>query len=142
MITPNWVAEWPLVLRWAPRYGVDPYFVAAVRNHERGPTTDGAARAGFGEFGLPASAYPDYLQQLRGCCATARTHLIAFPRPFDLLRVAAGFRRLVYSAQFIASIAQTYAPVGVANDPNGLNQFWPTRVGAYYRTFVVKESVA
>lgn len=124
--------EWPDVRQVALSHGIDPLFIMSVRKHENGPPSieDGHA---FGEFGLPTFTYPTYGDQLKGCVKTIRTYLNEYPRnPFIVQSVDLGYRRLVYSDSFIAHAGARYAPVGVSNDPQGLNKNWPIGVGLIY----------
>lgn len=44
---------------------------------------------------------------------------------------------LVLSDEFIDFLAKVWAPVGVANDPGGLNLHWPVNVKTLYRQYAL-----
>ena len=123
------IAEWPQIRSVAFSYGVDPYFMAAIRCAEAG----GPGR----EFGVLSVDAPDFKEQLVRAAKTVRNKLsLNAINPFMLTPTALGFRRLRYTPQFISFLARFYCPIGAENDPEGLNQNWPINVEKFYSRFV------
>lgn len=129
----NWSIEYPQIEQAAANYGVDPYFIAAIRHAENGA-------AGL-EFGDEAARGGTYWAQLIGACATVRNKLVEYiGNPFDLAQ-SGPVKRLVYSKGFIAWFANKYAPVGAVNDPNGVNVNWPNNAMLAYAAAVALRKV-
>jgi hypothetical protein len=86
-----------LVRNAASRAAVDPRFLGALRRAENG----GPGR----EFGVLSVSAPTYEDQVRLAAASIRRNVERFE-----------------AEEFIRFFSNRYAPVGTANDPNGLNQ--------------------
>lgn len=145
----NLVAEWPAIRTVAWNYGLDPWFIAAIRQQE-----NGEPGGKFGEFGLPwKSPYDSYEGQLHGCCATIRNRIDEFQReplrPQTTSSISlhaatvsvltdAGFSKLIYTSELIRYIQSTYAPDGANNDPTNLNANWYRGVQRFYSQAVLR----
>lgn len=113
----DWTKEWTLIVKTSIAYGVDPYFIAAIRHTENGG--DGK------EFGVLSKAAPTYQQQLNDCCATVRNKIIAYKtEPFDFISKQGLILTIAYAADFVKYFASKWAPSDVENDPNHLNANW------------------
>lgn len=129
----NWSIEYPQIEIEAALFGVDPYFIAAIRHAENG---------GPGlEFGDEYARGGTYYAQLIGCCATLRNKLSQYiGNPFELAQ-SGPIKRLVYSKGFISWFASKYAPVGAVNDPNGKNANWPKNAMFAYQAAIALRKV-
>jgi hypothetical protein len=116
-----------LITTTAVEYGVDPYFLATLRIVEAG----GRGK----EFGVLSRQASTYREQARVASATLRNRLAAYAKnPFTRVTTASGGQRLCYDEAFIRAFGATWAPLGVANDPHGLNRhFIPNAVATYGR---------
>jgi hypothetical protein len=99
----------------ATEAGLDPRLVVAIAAHETMLETYGPAQAINNPFGLgPGMTFPDEAAAIRFATRTlARWYL---PEGRDT----------------IGEIGAKWAPVGVANDPGGLNLHWAGGVSRYY----------
>jgi hypothetical protein len=104
-------AEQVLIRDAASRAAVDPRFLGSLRRAENG----GPGRE-FGVLSVPAPTYED---QVRLAAASIRRNVERFEATG---RVAVDPATGRYSEEFIRFFSNRYAPVGVANDPTGLNQ--------------------
>ena len=108
--------EWPLIKEAASKYGVNPYFMAAIRRAEDG----GPGR----EFGVLSVEAPSYEEQLKVACLTVAHRMVLFH--------GGAHSRIngvsVMSFNFIQWFAHIWAPLGVGNDPHNLNANWPDNV--------------
>lgn len=120
----KWIDEVRFILDASVVYGVDPYFIAAIRRAENG----GPGR----EYGVISVAAPSYEEQLDVCCKSVRNKLIKYTgNPLTLYKTRAG-----YGADFIGFFQSTWAPIGAENDPNGLNKNWVGNVTKIYEKFM------
>jgi hypothetical protein len=125
----TWEEEAAMITQIASEYGVDPRFVGAIRKSENG-------RSGR-EFGVLTPGVNTYKTQLDVTCKTIRTLLLTYTvNPFVVGKSVLGFRRLMYSPQFIAKFAARWAPIGAKNDPKNLNSNWVRNVTTWYSEFV------
>jgi|WetSurSiteA1Bulk_404760.scaffolds.fasta_scaffold04773_2 hypothetical protein len=125
----TWEEEAELITQAASEYGIDPRFIGAIRKAENGKPGK--------EFGVLLAGVNTYKSQLDVTCKTIRTLLLTYTvNPFVAGKCALGFRRLVYSPQFIAKFASRWAPIGAKNDPQNLNSNWVRNVTVWYSEFV------
>jgi hypothetical protein len=120
--------EWPTILPVALEYGVDGFFVAAIRVAENGPPGK--------EFGVEDPDANTYEAQLRECCATVRNRLVAYTANPLGSQTSRAVQRLAYSATFAEYFRNSWAPLGAPNDPEGLNQNWLRNVLDTYSRYV------
>ena len=117
--------EWPKIEPVARDYGVDPYFVAAIRKAEGG-------RAGR-EFGVMLDQADCFDKQLEACCRILRNYMLDYTRnPFAKLG-----KRLAYSDRFVGYVQRRYCPVGAENDPTNLNSNWFKNVWYMYKKWTL-----
>lgn len=130
----NWSIEYPQIEQAAAMYGVDPFFIAAIRHAENG---------GPGlEYGDEYARGGTYFAQLSGACATLRNRLSEYiGNPFDVLQ-SGPVKRLIYRKAFIVWFASKYAPIDAGNDPDGLNKNWPGNAMLAYFSAVALRKVA
>lgn len=110
---------------------VDPYaFMLSIRKQEAG-------RKGR-EFGVlhPQAINTNLVIQAEWCIATIlndtrRWHL-------DVLICVGGRKRKDF-VDWVSYFSEKYCPIGVKNDPTGLNKFWLPGVRANYKDFTIKE---
>lgn len=125
-----WQDEMALIKIAAKQFGVDPYFIAAIRKCENG----GPGR----EFGVLSVPAPTYAEQLDVCCRSVRHRLNEYTADVQAAAVAVlhetpgGANVLVYSHDFIEWFSRIWAPQGAANDPTGLNANWARNVWYQY----------
>lgn len=113
-----WVEELEAIEHQADDYGVDYIWIATIRKVEWGPP-------GL-EFGVETEINKGYDAQLRATCATVRDRLMNYgANPYKTYGTGAMHLRLGYNEKFIRWFAGIWAPVGVDNDPKGLNRYWP-----------------
>lgn len=128
----NWETEWPLIKDKADEYGIDPYFVAAIRSQENG----GPGK----EFGVLSVPAPTYNDQLRITCDTILNRLIDYAINDDplcsYLLQGKNHRRLIYNDAFLKYFSSIWAPIGADNDPKGLNAGWYSGVRYFYFSFI------
>lgn len=108
--------EWPLIKEAASKYGVNPYFMAAIRQAENG----GPGR----EFGVVSVDAPTYDEQLRIACLTVAHRMALYPGCAHSRQNGVS----IMSENFIQWFAHIWAPLGVGNDPHNLNANWPSNV--------------
>lgn len=129
----NLQVEWPRIRDVAMRYGVDPYFIAAIRKAENG----GPGR----EFGIMLTnrgKLNSFEFQLLGCIQTIVHCVNDFRYNICVAqRTARGEAVLRYSEAFIAAVQRRYAPLGAGNDPTDLNKNWFVNVANTYFAFKV-----
>jgi hypothetical protein len=112
----NWKAEESQILEAALLHGVDPFFIATIRRVENG---------GLGkEFGVLSVKAPTYPEQLRVCCATVRDEILHYTLHLYIKKYCGYGIRICYSSEFILYFKKQWAPTGVTNDPNNLNENW------------------
>lgn len=116
----DWTAEWPLILAESAIYGVDPYFISAIRVAENG----GDGRQ-FGVLSVPA---PTYADQLREACITVRNHK-------GLIQIVMFWDRRCYSASSVLDFAMKWAPPHAENDPGNKNENWFKNAWSGYSRF-------
>ena len=95
--------------------GIDPRALVAIAAHETMLETYGPSQTIHNAFGLGPG--------------------IAFADEGDAIGRAAGTLAEMYLPEgrtTLATIGSKWAPIGVANDPAGLNRSWTSGVGAYY----------
>lgn len=93
------------------KHGVDPRFLAAISMHETGNGTSSAFRNKRNAMGV---------SNRRGPISFGRTE-----DSIDMMaRTLAKPNGYYAGKNTVGSIANTYAPVGAANDPTGLNGYW------------------
>ena len=119
----NWQVEWPLIKEAASKFGLNPYFIAAIRKTENG----GPGR----EFGVLSTPAPTYADQLRVCCVTV-AHRMSLYRGTANDRVG---KVSIMSREFVRWFAQLWAPAEVENDPTNLNANWYTNCMAEQERF-------
>jgi len=104
--------ESDVVISTAESFGIDPRFLAALREAENG----GPGRE-YGVLSVPAPTYDD---QVTIAARTIRNNL-------DRYRTATGDDPVGwdgrYTEHFILWFSARYAPVGASNDPTGLNSY-------------------
>ena len=112
VVSPMSSAEERRILeRTAKRAGIDPAFLQALRRAENG----GPGR----EFGVLSVPAPTYHEQARVAAESIRRNVERFAeRGGQAVDPATGR----YTPDFIAFFSSRYAPVGVGNDPSGLNR--------------------
>lgn len=102
------------------RYGVDPRFLAAISVQETGGGRSAAFRRRNNAMGISGTGGPKRFSSVEASInSMART--LANPE---------GYYR---GRNTISGIASVYAPIGAANDPNGLNNHWQKGVKKFYR---------
>lgn len=117
--TMDWDEEWQKIKEASYRYGVDSYFVGAIRKTENG----GPGK----EFGVLGVSAPTYDDQLRICIATIKHRLVQYSQNHQaLFRYIApnGDAIVIYHPAFIDWFATIWAPVDAGNDPDHLNRNW------------------
>lgn len=128
----NWQIEIPLIQAEATKRCLDHQFLRAIRNTENGG--DGK------QFGVLEAGVTTYAEQLEVCAATVAHRLETYPvNPLTRVYGANGTSRIIYSPSFIAYFSSIWAPLNVANDPQGLNRNWLNNAIAAYHTFVQEE---
>jgi hypothetical protein len=115
-------SEAVLIAREGKRAGVDPSLLAALRRTENG----GPGR----EFGVLSVPAPDLDSQARIAANTVRNNLTRFEGSGGIAIDPTSGR---YTEDFLRFLSSRYAPVGVQNDPNGLNRFHAANLIAHYR---------
>jgi hypothetical protein len=114
--------EQTIIQRIAAEVGVQPQFLAAIRIAENG----GPGR----EFGVMSTEATTYELQCLICARSIRNNLFRFVvRKGGIFPYGADDH---YTDEFIAFMAERWAPNGVANDPAHLNQNWFTNVAHAY----------
>lgn len=119
----DWTTEYPKIQAAALKYGVNPYFICAIRVAENG----GPGRE-FGVLSVPAPTYDD---QLRVCCVTVAHRMALYQgRAHDRVGVVS-----IMSREFVRWFAQLWAPIGADNDAGNLNTNWYTNAIAAQEKF-------
>jgi hypothetical protein len=127
-MTANLKAEWPILRGKALAHGVDPLFLAAIRCTENG-------RPGI-EMGIMDPAATDLKSQVSESANTIGHYMPDFGgNPFFRLIQPNGTHRLCYSRYFLSYVQRRYCPVGVSNDPDGLNKNWLENCIDHYERF-------
>lgn|SRR5574340_113409 len=120
-----WALEVQAITAAADRRGLDARFLMAIRRQEHG-----APGRDFGVLSLHA---PTYMDQLTAAARTLTHRLAHYPaNPWAIISIDPTTERLIYSYDFIAHFARSWAPVGAANDTHQLNRYWPTNVQQLY----------
>ncbi|MFZ7947166.1 MULTISPECIES: NlpC/P60 family protein [Bacillaceae] len=106
------------IISLASEYGIDPVLASAIMLHETGSGTSNAVKNYNNPGGImdPASGW---------------SSLMRFPNMEEGLRYTmANIKRRIIDdgLDTIEKLGAVYAPIGAANDPNGLNQYWVSRV--------------
>jgi hypothetical protein len=115
-------AEATVIDREAERTGIDPQLLVALRRTENG----GPGR----EFGVVGVSAPTLEAQARVAANTIRNTAQRYTEQGgELLDTTTGR----YSEGFLRFLSARYAPVGVANDPTGLNRHHARNLIALYR---------
>jgi hypothetical protein len=119
----DWNMEWPLIQGAAVAYGVNAFLLAAMRRQENGAP-------GY-EYGVPSRIAADFHAQLRVACITVAHRMDGWSGVM--------YKRVghvaVMSDEWIRLFASIWAPVGAANDPDGLNVSWPANVIALQKLY-------
>jgi len=115
------LAEQYAIIAMAEGYNIPAELLAAIRLAENGKIPNA--------FGILSIASSDsYGEELRNAAATIFNN-------FERYETASGNKAMVRGRAtegYIHFLAHRYAPVGVANDPNGLNQNWFNNVSKFY----------
>jgi len=128
----TWEEELAAITVAANNFGVDALFVATIRKVENGSTNDPDA-----EFGVLKLRGKGYAAQLKATCETVRHRLMVYTQnPFNLWPTANASMRLGYTRQWIREFAAAWAPIGVQNDPSGMNSAWPDNALAVYAKLI------
>ena len=110
-------------VKYGNQSGIDPGFLAAVAMHETGNGTSSAVRNKNNAFGIMGS-----------------NGLRAFSSLEESIKYTADMLKRLYTSQglnTVEAIQKKYAPVGVSNDPNGLNNYWVKGVKNFWESFGV-----
>ncbi|WP_236693935.1 phage tail tape measure protein [Sporosarcina globispora] len=102
--------------------GIDPAFLAAIAMHETGNGSSNAIRTKNNAFGIMSS----------------KGGLRSFSSVAESIEYTADMLRRLYTSKGLTSveaIQKKYAPVGVANDPTGLNKNWVNGVNKFWSQF-------
>lgn len=119
----DFATEWPKIRDAAITFGVDAFYVAAIRVAENG-------RPGR-EFGVLSESAPSYDAQLRATCVSVRNETLRYgPNGFEYNG------RFCYQRKFVDVFAKRWAPPLVVNDPHNLNANWPDDCWEAYLAFV------
>lgn len=113
--------ELATIERLAAQQGIDPQFLRALRQTERG----GPGR----EFGVLSVSAPTYEDQARIAAERIAASAQRFTGQGGALTEAGTDR---YSAEFIKFFSAAYAPAGAANDPRNLNQYHAGNLARLY----------
>ena len=112
--------EQATIQRIGREQGVDPNFLAALRQTERG----GPGR----EFGVLSVPAPTYEAQATIAAQTIRAN----QRRFEAQGGVAVSPEGRYTPEFIQFFSARYAPIGAANDPTGLNRAHARNLAQFY----------
>jgi hypothetical protein len=115
-------AEAFVIAREGNRTGVDPSLLIALRR-----TENGGPGKEFGVLSIPA---PDLDSQARIAANTVRNTVTRFERGGGIAVDPTSGR---YTEEFLRFLSSRYAPVGVQNDPTGLNRFHAANLIAHYQ---------
>lgn len=105
--------------RAGEKYGVDPRFLAAISMQETGGGTSSAIRNRNNAMGIMGRSG---VRRFSSVEASIEHMARGLARPDGYYA----------GKNTIREIARTYAPVGAANDPRGLNRHWPGNVSRFY----------
>jgi cell wall-associated NlpC family hydrolase len=106
-----------LMVKYGNMYGVSPSLLAAIAMHETGNGTSSAVRNKNNAFGIMGS-----------------NGLKSFTSLEESIKYAASLLKRNYldkGLTTVEAIQKKYAPVGVANDPTGLNKNWVNGVNKF-----------
>ena len=107
------------------KYGVDPAFLAAVLHHESGNGTSSAIINRNNPGGIMDAS-------------TGWSTLKSFSTLDEGIEYTASNLKKNYLEQGLTTISKIgakYAPVGAANDPRGLNNYWTSNVSTLYNKY-------
>lgn len=110
-----------ILIRAGEANGIDPAFLAAIAMHETGNGSSNAIRTKNNAFGIMGS-----------------NGLRSFSSVAESINYTADMLRRLYTSQgltTVEAIQKKYAPVGVANDPTGLNRNWVNGVKKFWSQF-------
>ncbi len=109
-------------VKYGMRHEVHPCFLAAIARHETGNGTSSAFRNKRNAMGVSDRKGPRYMKS------------VDYSIEFMAKRLADpnGYYKNCHT---IAEVGDVYAPskVKVANDPNGINKHWPSKVTKYFK---------
>lgn len=105
--------------RAGEKHGVDPRFLAAISMQETGGGTSSAIRNRHNAMGIMGRSG---VRRFSSVEASIEHMARGLARPDGYYA----------GKSTIREIARTYAPVGAANDPRGLNRHWPGNVSRFY----------
>lgn len=111
------------ILNTAASVGIDARLLAAIRKAENG----GPGR----EFGIVSIPAPTYDLQAKYAANTIRNNQARYEAETGFSATNGGGR---FTDAFITYLGSKYAPIGVSNDPTGLNRNWVGNVTTYYRS--------
>lgn len=123
----NWNTETLKIINQSILHGVDPFFIATIRKVENGDAGK--------EFGVLSPGNETYDKQLQVCCATVRNRIYEYLLGLYTKHQFSYGIRICYTNQFIAYFQQKWAPIGVHNDPNNLNNNWYKNATSIYDKF-------
>lgn len=104
------------------QYNMDPLFLASISYHETGGWTSNAFYNRNNAMGVSnASGVIDQA-----------SHGASINRMAASLAGAQGTAGYYNGANTVGQVGAIYAPIGAANDPNGLNNYWASGVGSTY----------
>jgi hypothetical protein len=106
-------------------YGMDPLFLASISQHETGNWTSNAFYNRNNAMGVSNTSG----------VVNQSSHHDSIMRMGASLAGAPGTAGYYNGAQTVGQVGAIYAPIGAANDPNGLNNYWAAGVGRYYNNF-------
>lgn len=104
------------------KYGVDPRFLAAISMHETGNGRSSAFRNKNNAMGISSRRGPVRMSSVEA----------SIEKMAKTLAKPTGYYR---GKTTIGQIGRVYAPKGAANDPTGLNGYWPKGVANNFRKF-------
>lgn len=104
------------------QYGVDPRFLASISMHETGNGRSSAFRNKNNAMGISNRRGPIHMSSVEK----------SIERMAQALSKPNGYYK---GKNTIGQIGKVYAPVGAANDPNGLNGHWAKGVAKNFRMF-------
>ncbi len=110
------------MLRVADEFGIDPRFLAALREAEGG----GPGRE-YGVLSVPAPSYED---QVTIAARTIANTIGRYEAETGQAAVGLDGR---YTDDFARYFSARYAPIGAENDPQGLNRYHLANLLAAYR---------
>lgn len=130
----DWQLELPLIKLQSDKHKVDWAFIAAIRQAENGQTGR--------EFGVLDGVSSSYDEQLAVTCTTVAHRLETYPaNPLTRCYSPDKHSRVRYTQSFITYFSSIWSPVGVENDPNGLNKHWLKNATNVYSSFLSQDLV-